>query len=75
MIVSCYPRSALLRQATEAHQIGLNSSNNVLNRRGEWGQNIPPKLVLEGSEEAKTGANKKRNKFASEEGGDASKEN
>ena len=60
-----------MRQATEAHHIGLNAGNNVLNRKGEWGQNLPPKLVVEGTEEKQTGA-KKRSKCASG-GGEAPK--
>ena len=55
MMVVKFPRSALMRQATEAHMIELNQGNNVLNRRGEWGQNLPPKLVLEDSNETKSG--------------------
>ena len=50
MRIICYPKSALLRQATEAHQINLNATNNVLNRWGEWWHNISPKLVEEGRE-------------------------
>ena len=64
MRISCFPRSTLYRQATEAFQIEQNKANNVLNRRGEWGQNIPPKLVVEGEEE-NAPKEKKRAKMAS----------
>ena len=40
----CFPRSNLLRQATEAMEIEKDRSKNVINRRGEWGQNLPPKF-------------------------------
>ena len=38
-----FPKGNLKRQALEAHKISLNEDNNLLNRRGEWGQNLPPK--------------------------------
>ena len=52
MNVVSYPKTALQRQATEAHHITLNENNNLLNRRGEWGQNLPPKLVVEGTDDS-----------------------
>ena len=42
-----FPRGNLLRQAKEAHMISRNNHRGVLNRRGEWGQNLPPKFTLE----------------------------
>ena len=42
-----FPRGNLLRQAKEAHMISKNSHRGVLNRSGEWGQNLHPKLTLE----------------------------
>ena len=59
MRVVAFTKSNLQRQALEAHHINTNASNNVLNRRGEWGQNLPPKLVVEGEEE-KTGNKRNR---------------
>ena len=43
----------LWRQANEANEIGKHSSKNVLNRRREWDQNLPPKLSLEATEQVK----------------------
>ena len=43
----------LWRQAGEASEIGKHSNKHVLNRRGEWGQNLPPKLSLEATEQVK----------------------
>ena len=43
-----YVSKNLLRQATEAMLIGKHSKDyKVINRRGEWGQNLPPKLKPE----------------------------
>ena len=42
-----YPRGNLQRQAKEAHIIQQNSHKNLLNRKGEWGQNLPPRMTLE----------------------------
>ena len=48
MILKEFPRTTLQRQAGEAHHIELNMPKaEIINRRGEWGQNLPPKLVLE----------------------------
>ena len=58
----CYPTRTLLRQATEANQIQVHrKKGHIINRRGEWGQNLPPKFTADPSEigkDAKT--NKKR---------------
>ena len=40
-------KSNIMRQATEAVLIQHHAGSNLLNRRGEWGQNLPPKLVVE----------------------------
>ena len=42
-----FPKGNLKRQALEAHKIFLNEGNNLLNRRGEWGQNLPPRLEVD----------------------------
>ena len=39
--------SALVRQTTEARKILENGHQNLMNRKGEWGQNLPPKLAME----------------------------
>ena len=46
-------RLALGRQAHEAVLISRFDGEELLNRRGEWGSNLPPTLVLEGEEEKK----------------------
>ena len=43
MEILAYPRSNLQRQAMEASKIMMMSaSSKLLNRKGEWGQNLPP---------------------------------
>ena len=58
MEVIGYPKSNLLRQQGEAEQIRRHEKFNLLNRKGECGQNLPAKLSLEVSENSKV---KKRN--------------
>ena len=63
MILREFPRTTLQRQAGEAHHIELNMSKaKVINRRGEWGQNLPPKLVLE--DNSKDGKRKTKGRSA-----------
>ena len=41
--------SPLIRQTTEAQIItNQGEKGEALNRKGEWGQNLPPKIVIEG---------------------------
>ena len=42
--------SPLWRQAREAFMITNSKADLILNRKGEWGQNLPPTLVLEGEQ-------------------------
>ena len=42
-----YTSSALIRQSTEARYITDKCNVKLMNRKGEWGQNLPPKLTLE----------------------------
>ena len=42
-----YAASPLVRQCLEARMILDNAHKNLMNRRGEWGQNLPPKLTIE----------------------------
>ena len=51
MEVISFPKTTLQRQAMEGHYIGLNEGQNLLNRRGEWGQNLPPKMIVQGQEQ------------------------
>ena len=52
------PTSNILRQTGEyQHMLKYSELGNLLNRRGEWGQNLPPKLVME--EEEKGGKRSK----------------
>ena len=41
-----YTKSNLIRQASEAFLIEKFNQANLLNRRGEWGNNLPPRLSL-----------------------------
>ena len=51
----------MMRQCLEAHHIEtLGKTCAILNRRGEWGQNLPPKLVLEGENIPESGKSRKR---------------
>ena len=40
----------LHRQCEEAHLIEGFSGFKIMNRKGEWGQNLPPKLSIEGTD-------------------------
>ena len=60
MEVLSYEKSNLLRQTREAAKIQMMEGLNLLNRRGEWGQNLPPKLQLEGEEDTKPGEKRKK---------------
>ena len=44
-VKSTHPRP-LPRQCMEAHMIQGFKGNTILNRKGEWGQNLPPKLSI-----------------------------
>ena len=42
------PKTNLMRQVAKAHDITKARINSeVMNRRGEWGQNLPPRLTVE----------------------------
>ena len=41
--------SALQRQVEEGFSIGNYKGDTLLNRKGEWGNNLPPKLIVEDS--------------------------
>ena len=41
---------ALMRQAHEAVLILRFEGHELLNRKGEWGSNLPPALIIEGEE-------------------------
>ena len=47
MKVVSFHKTKLMRQATEATRIQMMEGGNILNRRGESGQNLPPKLVID----------------------------
>ena len=59
MKVSGYQMRPLDRQTEEASKIEEFNGHKYLNRRGEWGQNLPPRLTIEG-ESPETGAKRKR---------------
>ena len=60
-----FQSSPLWRQATEAIKIQNQQEKNVLNRRGEWGQNLPPKLSLEPEENGVHKAQERKRKRVS----------
>ena len=45
--------SALQRQVAEGFAIGTFKGDTLLNRKGEWGNNLPPKLIIEEAVEKK----------------------
>ena len=45
--------SALQRQVAEGFAIGNFKGDTLLNRKGEWGNNLPPKLIIEEAVEKK----------------------
>ena len=51
MEVISLPKTTLPRQAMEGHHIRLNEGQNLINRCGEWGQNLPPKMIIEGQDQ------------------------
>ena len=60
-----------MRQVTEAYEIQKNSRKNPLNRRGEWGQNLPPRLNLEeDGENQESRKRKKKTQIGKEEHGE-----
>ena len=71
--VKRFLKGNLVRQATEAALIQAEEGNNILNRRGEWGQNLPPRLHIEDTsgEEAKKPTKRKKGpkKVITEEAG------
>ena len=40
-------KTPLPRQIMEGHLISTFEGHEILNRKGEWGENLPPKLVVE----------------------------
>ena len=44
-------KTPLPRQVHEGQLIGEYSGHRIINRKGEWGENLPPKLVLEDQEQ------------------------
>ena len=50
MKISGYQTRPLDRQTEEASRIEEFDGQKILNRRGEWGQNLPPKISVEGND-------------------------
>ena len=42
MTVDQFIPTPLWRQATEAHNIAQSRADIIMNRKGEWGENLPP---------------------------------
>ena len=51
----------LHRQCEEAHLIENFSGQKIMNRKGEWGQNLPPRLTIEGEVQGQTKRNRSQN--------------
>ena len=49
MKINKFEHKNLHRQASEGQMITNSKADNLLNGRGDWGQNLPPKLVIEDS--------------------------
>ena len=62
-IVSTHPKP-LQRQCQEAHLIQTFREGQLMNRKGEWGQNLPPKLTLADEDLEKPGPIGKRKRGA-----------
>merc|ERR1711954_446786 len=65
MEVKSFHEQPLDRQVEEAELIG-SFEGNLLNRKREWGQNLPPKLSIEGKEGQKTAAGQVKRKVKQE---------
>ena len=50
----------LQRQAREGFLISVAKQGTTLNRKGEWGQNLPPKITIDGEEDDEEGSGRKR---------------
>ena len=63
-----FPKSNLERQTREASEMETKSrGSNLLNRKGEWGQNLPPKLTIgEGDADDKRKPERERKRKSSE---------
>ena len=59
MKVTGYQLRPIERQCEEASRIETFKGHKLLNRRGEWGQNLPPKLTLEGNLDSPDGPKRK----------------
>ena len=44
MKVLNFPKTTMLRQCKEGHEIGKLEHGTYMNRKGEWGQNLPPQI-------------------------------
>ena len=51
MKVIAVPKSTMLHQCLEGHEISKLSEGTCINRRGEWGKNLPPKLTVDDPDE------------------------
>ena len=52
--------SALQRQVVEGFSIGNYKGDTLLNRKGEWGNNLPPRLIVEGASKERTATSSQR---------------
>ena len=75
-----FTNSALIRQSMEARLIVDNGHMNLMNRKGEWGQNLPPKLLMEderheGLGQCKSGSMKRSRQEPDSDEGDSNDNN
>ena len=59
--------SALQRQVEEGFSIGNYRGDTLLNRKGEWGNNLPPKLIVEDSSQERAATSSQQVKQVSQE--------
>ena len=59
MKITGYQLRPIERQCEEASKIENFKGHKLLNRRGEWGQNFPPKFTLEGNLDSQDGQKRK----------------
>lgn len=52
MVSKGFPKGNLMRQAREVYLITNNGHWNLLNRKGEWGQNLPPRITVDSNQQS-----------------------
>ena len=60
MKVLAFPRTTMSRQCMEGHEINKLEPGTFMNRKGEWGQNLPPNLTAQDPDEVPQQAKTRR---------------